>query len=109
MSGVEKMMYNQMFKKYLIKNQFWITRSRGEGTWFVKHLPEVGGIYARLLDSGKGVEVSYNNQHKIFDNFVDLDDYLDKITSITALNENREFLSILSRKLTSKALRTLPL
>lgn len=97
---------NQMFKKYLIKNEFWRTGGRNE-TWFVKHTPEYGGIYAKLMQ--KGVEIQYNNEKKVFTNFIELDNYLDRISVNNQSNGSRDFISILNRKVTSKILRSLPL
>ena len=98
---------NQMYKKYLIKNSFWMTKNKSQEQWFVKHTPECGGIYARLLREGRGVEISVNNERKTFDNFTTLDSYLDRLTSRNNINQvqNQQFLSILSRKMTSKTLR----
>ena len=96
---------NQMFKKFLIKNEFWMTK-RNNSTWYVKHTPEAGGIYAKVLQ--KGVEIQYNNRKQIFTNFIELYNYLDRITSPSTPDDNQKnFLSIINRKMTSKILRTL--
>ena len=97
-----------MFKKYLIKNDFWMTRSNRD-LIFVKHTPECGGIYARLLKQEKGVEIQYNNERNIFTNFVELDNYLDRINVSAPSNDSQSFFSLLNRKMTSKVLRSLPL
>ena len=94
-----------MFKKFLIKNDFWMTR-RNNSTWYVKHTPEAGGIYAKVLQ--KGVEIQYNNRKQIFTNFIELDNYLDRLTLPSTPDDNQKnFLSIINRKMTSKILRTL--
>ena len=79
---------------------------RNNSIWYVKHTPEAGGIYAKVLQ--KGVEIQYNNRKQIFTNFVELDNYLDRITIPSTPDDNQKnFLSIINRKMTSKILRTL--
>jgi hypothetical protein len=108
-------MYNQMYKKYLIKNEFWqCTRRNGqeamsEGSWFMKHSPEFGGIYVKVLQEQRGVEVFCNNERRLFSNFVELDSYLDRLNTTINQTDNNEFYSILNRKMTSKLLRSLPI
>ncbi|MBD3353087.1 MAG: hypothetical protein GF364_16520 [Candidatus Lokiarchaeota archaeon] len=100
-------MYNQMFKKYLLKKDFWQTKS-ADGTWFIKHDPIYGGIYARLFQ--KGVEIQYNNERKVFTNFNELDAYLDRISVRDEYDDNQKFLNLINRRMTSKWLRSsLPL
>jgi hypothetical protein len=98
-------MYSQMFKKYLLKNDFWMTRA-GEEPCFIKHDPVYGGIYARVMP--KGVEIQFNNERLVFENFNELDDFLDRVSlhSNTASNDYDQFSSIITRKMTSKLLRT---
>ncbi|MBN2157047.1 MAG: hypothetical protein JW776_13470 [Candidatus Lokiarchaeota archaeon] len=98
---------NQMFKKYLIKNNFWLTKKKNDASWFVKHTPASGGIYARLMQ--KGVEIQHSGEKIIFTNFNELDDYLERITSPRILDEENEFVNILNRKISATVLRTLPL
>jgi hypothetical protein len=98
---------SQMFKKYLIKNNFWLTKKKDNISWFVRHSPASGGIYARLLQ--KGVEIQHSGEKIIFTNFDDLDDYLDRINSPRMSDEASEFVNILNRKISSNVLRTLPL
>ncbi|MCP4762183.1 MAG: hypothetical protein GY870_10405 [archaeon] len=104
-------MYNQMYKKYLIKNDFWMTKSNSDRheCWFVKHTPEYGGIYAKLLQ--KGVEIQFNSEKKVFTNFNELDNFLDKINVGPVQNGavQNDFYSILNRKSNTKVLRALPL
>ena len=79
---------------------------RNNSTWYVKHTPEAGGIYAKVLQ--KGVEIQYNNRKQIFTNFIELDNYLDRLTLPSTPDDNQKnFLSIINRKMTSKILRTL--
>ncbi|MHA1340619.1 MAG: hypothetical protein ACTSRZ_10710 [Promethearchaeota archaeon] len=96
-------MSNQMFKKYLLKNNFWRKKS-GDEDWFIKHDPIYGGIYARLLQ--KGVEIKYNHQRLVFTNFTDLSDFLNRLYVGAGLNNSTEFNRLLKRNLTSKMLRT---
>jgi hypothetical protein len=91
---------NQMFKKYLIKNNFWLTK-KNDCEWFVKHTPVSGGIYAKLMQ--KGVEIQHSGERVIFTNFNELDDFLDKIKR----GDTNEFVSILNRRDTTKMLRKL--
>lgn len=97
-----------MFKKYLLKNDFWMTRA-GEEPCFIKHDPVYGGIYARVMP--KGVEIQFNLERLVFTNFNELDDFLDKLSIHTnATNDYDQFCSIITRKMTSKILRsTLPI
>ena len=94
-----------MFKKYLIKNNFWLTKKKDNVSWFVKHIPACGGIYARLMQ--KGVEIQHCGERVVFTNFNDLDDFLEKITSPRMSDEANEFVNILNRKISSTVLRTL--
>jgi hypothetical protein len=89
-----------MFKKYLIKNNFWLTK-KNDCEWFVKHTPVSGGIYAKLMQ--KGVEIQHSGERVIFTNFNELDDFLDKIKR----GDTNEFVSILNRRDTTKMLRKL--
>ena len=95
---------NQMFKKYLIKNNFWLTK-KNDCEWFVKHTPVSGGIYAKLMQ--KGVEIQHSGEKLVFTNFNDLDDFLEKCQNIKISDEANEFVNILSRKLSSNVLRKL--
>ena len=91
---------NQMFKKYLIKNNFWLTK-KNDCEWFVKHTPVSGGIYAKLMQ--KGVEIQHSGERVVFTNFTELDDFLDKLKR----GDTNEFVSILNRRDTTKILRRL--
>ena len=98
------MKMNQMFKKYLIKNNFWLTKKK-ECEWFVKHTPVSGGIYAKLMQ--KGVEIQHSGEKLVFTNFNELDDFLERITSPRRSDEANEFINILNRKISSNVLRKL--
>lgn len=92
---------NQMFKKYLIKNNFWLTK-KNDCEWFVKHTPVSGGIYAKLMQ--KGVEIQHSGERVVFTNFTELDSFLDKLTRGDTTNE---FVNILNRRMSSNVLRKL--
>jgi len=92
-----------MFRKYLLKNNFWKKKS-GTEEWFIQHNPKYGGIYAKLLD--RGVEIKYNNQTFVFTNFTELDNFLNKIYTDVESEANEEFNRLLRRNYTSKMLRT---
>ncbi|MHA1820488.1 MAG: hypothetical protein ACTSVC_08455 [Promethearchaeota archaeon] len=103
------MVTNQMFKKYLLKRNFWQTRSKKSSNWYVRHSMEAGGIYAKILDNQPGVEIIFNNKRRIFHNFTELEEFLNNIDSKAGLTSEQPFISLLNRKMTSKVLRTLPL
>lgn len=96
-------MYNQMFKKYLLKNDFWMTKS-GEEPCFIKHDPVYGGIYAKVMP--KGVEIQFNNEKLVFNNFNDLDEFLDRVSIHSTPNDYDQFNTIITRNMMSKVLRT---
>ncbi|MHA1729943.1 MAG: hypothetical protein ACTSWY_14630 [Promethearchaeota archaeon] len=94
---------NQMYKNYLTKNNFW----KSGDNWYVTHNALCGGIYAKLLQ--RGVEIHYNNEKRTFTNFLELDNFLDRISAVNQPTNNGNFISILNRKMASKMLRSLPI
>ena len=99
-----------MYRKYLLKRNFWaVPRKDGHGlepNCYVKHDIKVGGIYAFLQH--RGVRIVAENKQKTFNNFDDLDLYLDRLV-IFKDNDNSDFLTILNRRNTTKLLRQIPI
>ncbi|MHA1734564.1 MAG: hypothetical protein ACTSU5_21720 [Promethearchaeota archaeon] len=96
-----------MFRRYLLKQKFWQSR-KNDRVVFVKHDSRVGGIYARLLrsaDGRRGVEIKANGEEKFFDNFTDLDRYLETLTLPSA----DPMFSVLGRRNNERFFRQLTL
>jgi hypothetical protein len=97
-----------MFRNYLLKNDFW-AQPRKDGkkpTCYVKHDVRTGGIYAFL--KRRGVKIRVNNEERYFNNFDELDRFLDQL-HLSNREDNSEFMQILNRRSTSETLRQLPL
>ena len=96
-----------MYRKYLLKKNFWaVPRKDGhEPNCYVKHDINVGGIYAFIQQ--RGVKIVAENKEKLFNNFNDLDLYLDRLSIFKG--ENSDFLAILNRRTTTKILRKIPI
>ncbi len=103
--GVCKM---SMYRNYLLKREFWAQpRNDGEKpTCYVKHDVRTGGIYAFL--KYRGVRIRVNNEERFFNNFDDLDQFLDRL-HMNSREDTSEFMQILNRRTTSKTLRKIPL
>ena len=99
-----------MYRKYLLKRNFWaVPRKDGHGlepNCYVKHDIKVGGIYAFIQH--RGVRIVADNKEKTFNNFDDLDLFLDRLV-IYKDNSNSDFLAILNRRNTTKLLRQFPI
>ena len=97
-----------MYRKYLLKRNFWaVPRKDGsDPNCYVKHDIKVGGIYAFIQH--RGVKIVAENKEKIFNNFDELDLYLDRLV-IFKDNSNSDFLAILNRRNTTKLLRQIPI
>ena len=97
-----------MFRGYLLKKEFWASpRKDGEKpTCYVKHDVRTGGVYAFLKN--RGVEIRVNNEDRFFNNFDELDSYLDRL-HLSTRDGSSEFMQILNRRSTSKTLRKIPL
>jgi len=97
-----------MYRKYLLKRDFWaVPRKDGrEPNCYVKHDIKVGGIYAFIQN--RGVRIVADNTEKNFNNFNDLDLYLNRLV-IFKDNSNSDFLAILNRRNTTKLLRQIPM
>ena len=97
-----------MYRKYLLKRAFWaVPRKDGrEPNCYVKHDIRVGGIYAFIQH--RGCRILADNNERTFNNFNDLDLYLDRLT-IHKDNSNSDFLAILNRRNTTKLLRQIPM
>lgn len=69
-----------MFKKFLLKRQFWPLPRKAESLpCFIYHTEKEGGIYAYLIDHG--VIIKSSRGMMTFQNFQDLTDYLDSFDS----------------------------
>ncbi len=71
-----------MFRRYLLKKKFWQSKTSNGGVMFVKHDSHAGGVYAQVLRNPEGhqcVEVQVNGEKKYFENFNDLDAFLDNL------------------------------
>lgn len=97
-----------MYRKYLLKRDFWaVPKKNGEEpNCYVKHDVNVGGIYAYLKH--RGVKITVQGESRYFNNFSELDQFLDQLRMSTR-SENSEFMAILNRRTTSKLLRQIPL
>lgn len=96
-----------MYRKYLLKRHFWAQpRKGGEPQCYVKHDVRTGGVYAYLQH--RGVRIVTEGDQRSFNNFDELDEYLDKL-SVSTRDDTSQFLSILNRRTTTKMLRQLPL
>ena len=97
-----------MFRRFLLKNDFW-AQPRRDGqkpTCYVKHSVKVGGIYAFLQP--KGVKLRVDDDERYFNNFDDLEGYLERL-NLNAKDTSNEFMHIINRRTTTKALRQIPL
>lgn len=97
-----------MYRSYLLKREFWAQpRNDGEKpTCYVKHDVRTGGIYAYLRN--RGVKIRVNDEERYFNNFDELDRYLDRL-NVSTREDTSEFMQILNRRSTSKTLRKIPL
>jgi hypothetical protein len=91
-----------MYRKYLLKKNFWRSNNA-----YVKHDLRAGGIYAYVQPSG--VKIVTSNETRFFNNFDELDLFLDKLCLSTSRNESNQFMQVLNRRNTSKTLRQFPL
>ncbi len=93
-----------MYKKFLLKKHFWPqgNKKKNNQTCYVKHEVNSGGVYAYIQQ--KGVKIVAKNQTRFFNNFNDLDEYLDKL-SIDMRDGTEEFIKILNRASNTKTLR----
>ncbi|GAB4321697.1 MAG: hypothetical protein Kow0069_26110 [Promethearchaeota archaeon] len=71
-----------MFRRYLLKQKFWQVKRNG-GVIYMKHDSRAGGVYARVLHDAKtgrkGVELVVDGERHFFDNFNELDEFLDSL------------------------------
>ena len=97
-----------MYRKYLLKRHFWAQprKQGGEPHCYVKHDVKTGGVYAYIQH--RGVRIVTDGDQRTFNNFNDLDEYLDKL-SVSTRGETSQFLQILNRRSTTKMLRKLPM
>ncbi|UYP44563.1 hypothetical protein NEF87_000848 [Candidatus Lokiarchaeum ossiferum] len=97
-----------MYRKYLLKNNFWPQSSNNgsEPNCYVKHEIHTGGIYAYIQH--RGVKIIANNETQFFNNFKMLDEYLDEL-SVKMRNETSDLMKIINRRTTSNMLRQIPL
>ena len=66
-----------MYKKYFLKKrQFWvIPKKNNTAPCYMFHDPHAGGVYAYVMD--RGVMLKTTAESKFFNNFNELDQYLD--------------------------------
>ncbi|MCF2140296.1 MAG: hypothetical protein K9W44_09610 [Candidatus Lokiarchaeota archaeon] len=97
-----------MYRKYLLKRDFWaVPKKNGEEpNCYVKHDVNIGGIYAYLKH--RGVKITVQGETRYFNNFTDLDQFLDQL-KLSTRAENSEFMAIINRRTTTKYLRQIPL
>ncbi|MHA1646490.1 MAG: hypothetical protein ACTSVU_05845 [Promethearchaeota archaeon] len=97
-----------MYRRFLQKRHFSAqTRSNGtEPNCYFKHDVRTGGIYAKLQH--RGVSISTKQKTQFFDNFDDLERYLDQLY-LSTRDDSSEFLQILNRRSNAKRLRQIPL
>ncbi len=96
-----------MYRKYLLKRDFWaVPKKNGdEPNCYVKHDVAIGGIYAYLRH--RGVKITVNGESRFFNNFNDLESYLDQLR-LSTRNDTSEFMAIINRRSTTKLLRQIP-
>ncbi len=96
-----------MYRKYLLKRDFWaVPKKNGdEPNCYVKHDVQIGGIYAYLRH--RGVKITVNGESRFFNNFNDLESYLDQLR-LSTRNDTSEFMAIINRRSTTKLLRQIP-
>lgn len=90
-----------MFRSYLLKQNFWAKKGK-ERTVYMKHDINIGGIYAYLVNHG--VKLIVKGKDYFFDNFDNLDVFLNRLTTNS---NNDDFSRVLKRRNMQKALRTL--
>lgn len=98
-----------MYRSYLLKNNFWAKKGNEKGGFsnrekvFIKHDVINGGIYAIIQEGeNKGVKILVNGDEFFFNNFDNLDNFLN-----TLAQKQDNFIKILKRKNISKRLRRL--
>ena len=70
-----------MFRRYLLKRKFWPVKDRNGQTMFITHNAPQGGIYAYLEHQAdrNGVRIVTGGKESFFDNFDQLDEFLDNL------------------------------
>ncbi len=96
-----------MYRSYLLKNNFWAKKGNEKNPntekVFIKHDEYMGGIYAIIQEGEKrGVKLIVNGKEFFFNNFDNLDTFLNSLTQ-----KQDDFIKILKRKNLSKRLRKL--
>ncbi|MCK4237652.1 MAG: hypothetical protein KAX33_00920 [Candidatus Lokiarchaeota archaeon] len=91
-----------MFRSYLLKQNFWAKKGK-ERTVYMKHDINIGGIYAKI-EKNRGVTLFIKGKDYFFDNFDNLDVFLNRLTNSS---NNDDFSRVLKRRNMQKALRTL--
>ena len=97
-----------MYRSYLLKNGFFAKKGNEskniKNKIYLKHNPNIGGVYATVLndDVRKGVKIIADGEEHFFNNFDNLDTFLNSLTQ-----KENDFVRILKRKNISKRLRRL--
>ena len=94
-----------MYRSYLLKNNFWARKGNVKSSdekVFIKHDSIVGGIYAIIQKENKGVKIIADGEEHLFNNFDNLDLFLNQLN-----HRNDNFIKILKRRNISRKLRTL--
>ena len=98
-----------MYRSYLLKNGFWARKGNekeenyNREKAFIKHDEYMGGIYAIIQEGEKrGVKILVDCDEYFFNNFDNLDNFLNSLT-----HKQDDFIKILKRKNLSKQLRRL--
>ncbi|TFG15975.1 MAG: hypothetical protein EU535_00005 [Promethearchaeota archaeon] len=98
-----------MYRSYLLKNGFWARKGNekeenfDKAKAFIKHDVINGGIYAIIQEGEKrGVKILVDGDEYFFNNFDNLDNFLNSLT-----HKQDDFIKILKRKNLSKQLRRL--
>lgn len=98
-----------MYRSYLLKNNFWAKKGNEKGGFtnkekvFIKHDEFNGGIYAIIQEGDRrGVKILVGGDEYFFNNFDNLDNFLNSLT-----HKQDDFIKILKRKNLSKQLRRL--
>lgn len=96
-----------MFRRYLLKKKFWQVKRNGQNL-YMKHNPRYGGLYAEVRrgETGKkGVEIIADGDKKFFDNFNELDAYLENLNHPA----RDPFVNILGRRSSQQFFRQIAL
>ncbi|MFX1569032.1 MAG: hypothetical protein ACFFCV_11775 [Promethearchaeota archaeon] len=94
-----------MYRNYLLEKGFW-PKKKTNSQIFLKHDPNIGGIYAEIQKDGfnKGIKIIIREKEYFFTNFDNLDTFFDQLQTC-----HTKFKHILNKKLTGNKWKKLEL